>query len=213
MSVGTSPLNDFTRGFGTWGRSEDCPTVLAAMSAALARNWWLVALRGGLAILFGAVALLAPFATLYTLTVFFAAYMLVDGVVSITAAVRAAEKHERWVALLFAGLLDIVVGVLAMLLPGSALVAFAYLLAAWAVVMGALTLGATFQLHADHGRSWLGLGGALSLVFGAVLLVHPMASLLVLTFWLGGYAIAFGAFLLILAFRLRHRHTAARAST
>jgi uncharacterized membrane protein HdeD (DUF308 family) len=40
-----------------------------------------------------------------------------------------------------------------------------------------------------------------------------VASLLVLTFWLGGYAIAFGAFLLILAFRLRHRHTAARAST
>lgn len=212
MSVGTSPLNDFTRGFGTWGRTGDRPTVLAAMSAALARNWWLVALRGGLAILFGAVALLAPFATLFTLTIFFAAYMLVDGVVGISAAVRAAEKHERWGALLFAGLVDIVVALVAVLMPGSALVAFAYLLAAWAVVMGALTLGAAFQLHADHGRWWLGLSGALSLVFGAVLLVHPVASLVVLTFWMGGYAIAFGAFLLVLAFRLRHHHTVARPS-
>nr|WP_238312774.1 HdeD family acid-resistance protein [Methylobacterium crusticola] len=176
------------------------------MSAVLARNWWLIALRGVFAILFGIVALIAPIATLLTLVIFFSAYMLVDGIAEIVAAVRAAERHERWGYLLAAGLLNIVVGVLAFLLPGSALLAFVYLTAAWALVTGGLMIAAAFRLHNDHGRWWLGLGGALSILFGLALLVSPIASLIVLTYWMGGYAIAFGVFMLVLAFRLRSRH-------
>ncbi|RVU14329.1 HdeD family acid-resistance protein [Methylobacterium oryzihabitans] len=180
----------------------DC---LAAMSAVLARNWWLIALRGAFAILFGIVALVSPGATLLTLVIVFSAYMLVDGVAGIVAAVRAAERHERWGTLLLSGLLNLLVGVVAFLVPGSALLAFVYLLAAWALVTGGLMLAAAFRLHLDHGRWWLGLGGALSILFGLALVVSPAASLIVLTTWMGGYAIAFGAFMLILALRLRSR--------
>ncbi|MEH3144135.1 MAG: HdeD family acid-resistance protein [Methylobacterium frigidaeris] len=179
---------------------------LAAMSAVLARNWWLIALRGAFAILFGVIALVSPGATLFTLVIFFSAYMLVDGVAGIVAAVRAAERHQRWGTLLLAGLLNLLVGVVAFLMPGSALLALVYLIAAWALVTGGLMLAAAFRLHLDHGRWWLVLGGALSILFGLALLVSPVASLIVLTYWMGGYAIAFGAFMLVLAFRLRSRH-------
>ncbi|KMO31572.1 membrane protein [Methylobacterium aquaticum] len=179
---------------------------LDAMSAGLARNWWLIALRGAFAILFGAIALIAPGATLLTLVIFFSAYMLVDGITEIVAAVRAAERHERWGYLLAAGAINIVVGVLAFLMPGTALVAFIYLIAAWALVTGALMIAAAFRLHLDHGRWWLGIGGALSVLFAVALVASPALSLLVLTSWMGGYAIAFGAFMLVLAFRLRSRH-------
>ncbi len=186
---------------------------LSAMSAVLARNWWLIALRGAFAILFGIVALVSPGATLLTLVIVFSAYMLVDGVAGIIAAVRAAERHERWGTLLLSGLLNLLVGVVAFLVPGSALLAFVYLLAAWALVTGGLMVAAAFRLHLDHGRWWLGLGGALSILFGLVLLVSPAASLIVLTYWVGGYAIAFGAFMLVLAFRLRSRHTGSGGRT
>ena len=86
---------------------------LDAMSAALARNWWLVALRGVIAILFGAVAFIAPGAFVLSLVLFFAAYMLVDGIFVVVGAVRAAQRHERWGFLLLKGLVDIVVGVAA----------------------------------------------------------------------------------------------------
>jgi thiamine transporter ThiT len=69
---------------------------LDAMSAALARNWWLVALRGVIAILFGVLAFVAPGAFVLSLVLFFAAYMLADGVFAIVGAVRAAQRHERW---------------------------------------------------------------------------------------------------------------------
>jgi uncharacterized membrane protein HdeD (DUF308 family) len=176
------------------------------MSAMLARNWWLVALRGLLAILFGAIAFVAPGAFVLSLVLFFSAYMLVDGAFGIVAAVRAARQHERWGFLLLEGLLDLVVGVAAFLVPAAAVWAFVLLVAAWAILSGGLMIAAAFRLHLDYGRWWLGLGGLVSVLFGIVLLINPGMSALVLTWWLGAYAVAFGVMLLILGFRLRSRH-------
>ena len=72
----------------------------AAMCAVLAGNWWAVALRGVFAILFGLIALLAPGSAILSLVLLFAAYMLVDGIVGIVSAVRAAKRDERWGLLL-----------------------------------------------------------------------------------------------------------------
>lgn len=182
------------------------PARLDAMSAVLARNWWLVALRGLLAILFGVTAFVAPGAFVLSLVLFFAAYMLVDGIFGIVAAVRAAQRHDRWGFLLLEGLLDIVVGVAAFLVPAAAVWAFVLLVAAWALVSGGLMIAAAFRLHLHYGRWWLGLGGVVSVLFGIALLINPGMSALVLTWWLGAYAVVFGVLLLILGFRLRSRH-------
>jgi uncharacterized membrane protein HdeD (DUF308 family) len=185
------------------------PARLDAMSTVLARNWWLVALRGVFAILFGIAAFVAPAAFVLSLVLFFAAYMLVDGIFGIVAAARAAQRHERWGFLLFEGLVDILVGVAAFLMPAAAVWAFVLLVAIWALVTGGLMIAAAFRLHLHYGRWWLVLGGVVSLLFGLALLINPGMSALVLTWWLGGYAVAFGVLLVILAFRLRGRHEAA----
>ena len=67
---------------------------------------------------------------------------------------------------------------------------------------GALMLTAAFSLKLDHGRWWLALGGIASVIFGIVLLIAPVVGAVVLTWWLGAYAIVFGVFLLVLAFKL-----------
>jgi uncharacterized membrane protein HdeD (DUF308 family) len=179
---------------------------LDAMSAALARNWWLVALRGVIAILFGALAFVAPGAFVLSLVLFFAGYMLADGVFAIVGAVRAAQHHERWGFLLLEGIVDIIVGVAAVLVPAAAVWAFVLLLAVWALVTGGLMIAAAFRLHLHYGRWWLVLGGVVSILFGAALLINPGMSALVLTWWIGSYTFAFGVLLLILAFKLRSRH-------
>jgi uncharacterized membrane protein HdeD (DUF308 family) len=182
---------------------------LDAMSAALARNWWLIALRGVIAILFGIVAFAAPGAFVLSLVLLFAAYTLVDGAFAIVGAVRAAQRHERWGFLLLEGIVDIIVAVAAVLVPGAAVWAFVLLLAAWALVTGGLMIAAAFRLHLHYGRWWLGLGGLVSILFGIALALEPGMSALVLTWWIGAYTIAFGVLLLILAFQLRSRHAAA----
>ena len=174
-----------------------------AMSSALARNWWAIALRGVIGILFGIVAFALPGATMLSLVLLFSAYMLVDGVLAIVAAVRAARKHERWGLLVLEGVVDIATAVIAFAWPGITVLAFVLLVAAWAIISGGLMLAAAWRLNADHGRWWLVLGGVASLVYGVLLIVAPMIGAVVLTWWIGAYALVFGAALLVLAFRLR----------
>lgn len=186
--------------------STSAGAVDAGLSAVLARNWWAMALRGVAAILFGFIALVAPGAVLISLALFFAIYLLVDGIFGIVSAIRAAQKHERWGLLLGEGVLDIVVGLIAFLFPAGAVLGFVFMTAAWALMTGGLMLGAAFRLGREHGRGWMLLSGVVSIVFGIALVVAPVLGAVVLTWWFGGYAIAFGALLLGLAFKLRKQH-------
>jgi uncharacterized membrane protein HdeD (DUF308 family) len=186
------------------GSSTDT-TRVDPKCAVLARNWWAVALRGVFAILFGIIAFVFPGATILSLLLLFAAYMLVDGVFAIVAAVRAARAGERWGLLVLEGIADIATGVIVFLWPGISLLAFVLLMAAWAIVSGVLMAAAAFRLPKDYGRWWLVIGGIASVIFGVLLAIAPLIGAVVLTWWLGAYALVFGVTLLVLAFRLRSR--------
>jgi uncharacterized membrane protein HdeD (DUF308 family) len=184
------------------------PTVNDAMSALLAQNWWAIALRGFFAILFGVIALLLPGVTMLALVLLFAAYMLVDGVLAIIAGIRAARRHDRWGWLILEGAVDLVAGGIAVAWPLVTVVAFVWLLGAWAIVSGALLFAASFRLNIAHGRWLMTLGGTISVVWGVLLIIWPLIGALVLTWWIAAYALFFGVVLLILAFRLRSRRQA-----
>lgn len=187
---------------GGWPAGDD------AMSALLAQNWWAIALRGAFAIIFGIIALLMPGATMLALVLLFAAYLLVDGIFAIIAAVRAARRQERWGWLIFEGLVDLVTGGIAALWPLITIVAFALLMGAWAIVTGALLLGASYRLNIPHGRWLMALAGAISVIWGVLLIIWPLIGALVLTWWMAAYALIFGVAMLVLAFRLRSRRPA-----
>lgn len=172
----------------------------------LVQNWWLFLLRGIFAIIFGLIALIFPGPTMLSLALLFSAYMLVDGIAGIISAVRAIRrKEDRWGLLIFEGLLNIAVGVAAFLWPGLTVIAFVWLVAAWAIVTGGLMTAAGFRLNMDHGRWWMVLGGLLSLAYGVLLIVAPLIGAIVLTWWIGAYALAFGIALVIFSFKLRSR--------
>jgi uncharacterized membrane protein HdeD (DUF308 family) len=175
------------------------------MISRLAQNWWAIALRGVLGILFGLVALFLPGVTMLSLVLVFAAYAFTDGVLGIVSAVRAARQHERWIPLLLEGIVDIIIAAIAVLWPGITVTAFVLLVAAWAIVTGGLMLWAAFRLNTDDTRWWLVLGGVVSVIYGVLLILAPMIGALVLTWWLGAYALIFGVALIVLGFRLRAR--------
>jgi uncharacterized membrane protein HdeD (DUF308 family) len=191
---------------GPDGVSREPDGASMAMSAALARNWWLLALRGVLGILFGLIAFAFPGATILTFVLFFSAYMLVDGVFAILAAVRAARQHERWGLLVLEGLANIAAGVVAFIWPGLTILVFVLLIAVWALISGGFMLAAAFRLDREHGRWWLAFGGVVSILYGIALVIAPMIGAIVLTWWIGAYALVFGVALLVLAFKLRSRH-------
>jgi uncharacterized membrane protein HdeD (DUF308 family) len=175
------------------------------MSALLARNWWAMALRGVFAVIFALIAFFWPGATILSLVLFFSAYMLVDGVFGIIAGIRAASQNERWGLLILEGILNILVGVAAFAMPGLTVVFFVTLLAVWSLITGVLMIVAAFRLNPAFGRGWLIASGIISVLFGVALLVAPLIGAVVLTWWLGAYALLFGIALIALAFKLRSR--------
>src|SRR3979490_3330254 len=140
----------------------------------LVQNWWLFLLRGIVGIIFGCLALIFPGPTMLSLVILFSAYMLVDGVFGIVSAVRAIRrKEDRWGLLIVEGLLDIATGVVAFLWPGLTVIAFLWLIAAWAIVTGGLMAAVGCRRNIGHGGWWMVLGGLLSLAFGVLLIVTP----------------------------------------
>jgi uncharacterized membrane protein HdeD (DUF308 family) len=169
----------------------------------LARNWWAFALRGAVAVAIGVVALAMPETALVGLVLLFAAYLLLDGVFAIVAGFRAAERHQRWFALMAEGVVGIAAGLLIATLPELSLLLFIYVGAAWAIVTGVTLLFAAQRVYRHNGE-WLMLAaGILSILWGVMVLIWPAAGVVVWAWWIGAYALIFGAIMLALAFRLR----------
>ncbi len=170
------------------------------MFAALIDKWWVVSLRGVVAILFGILALVWPGMTLAALVLLFGAYAVVDGVFALFAAVGSEAKDRLWHAL--AGIAGIGLGVLTFVYPGITGLVLVYLIGMWAILTGVLEIVAGFELPIS--RDWLlALGGLLSVVFGVYVLFNPGSGALAIVWVIGGYAILFGIVLCVLAFRLR----------
>jgi uncharacterized membrane protein HdeD (DUF308 family) len=180
-------------------------SLRAATNATLVKNWWILALRGLLAIVFGIAAFVMPGATILSILLIFAAFSFVDGVFNIALAARRVHDHQRAAPLFLNGIFGVLFGVLVMLWPITAVLAFVFMIGFWALVSGGFMLWTAAFLHIDHGRWLMLLSGLVSIAYGVLLFASPLIGALVLTWWVGAYAIILGIALLFLAFRLR-RH-------
>ena len=170
----------------------------------LTRNWWLVALRGLFAIIFGVVAVIWPDITVQALVLVFGVYAIVDGVLSSVTAVGNRKQYPRWGLVLLNGLLSIAAGVMAFVWPGITALVLLFLIAAWAIVTGLFEVAGAIALRRElKGEGWLVLSGVLSILFGLAIVTWPGAGALALVWLIAAYAIVFGITLIALGFRLR----------
>ena len=179
------------------------------MLDSLARNWWALALRGLVAVLFGLLTFFLPGITLVTLVLLFGAYALVDGVFNVIAFFRLASHH--W-AFLIEGVIGIIAGIVTFAWPAITALVLLYVIAFWAIFTGVFEIIAGIRLRKAITNEWLLIAmGVLSLLFGVLIVFAPGAGALAIILWIGAYALVFGIFLLALAFRLRgHRRLIAQ---
>jgi uncharacterized membrane protein HdeD (DUF308 family) len=175
------------------------------MSNLLARNWWALALRGVLAILFGVLALRAPGAALVGLVWLFGVYALLDGVAAILSAISHRKQVSNWWVVMIEGACGIATGVLAFISSGLVALALVTLIAAWALVTGVLEMVAAVRLRQEIEGEWmLFLAGLASAIVGVILALFPRVGALVLIWLIAAYSILFGVLMIALALRL-HR--------
>lgn len=187
------------------------PFAPSLMLHALARNWWLLLLRGICAILFGVLTFVWPGVTLLTLVLLYGAFALADGALALAAAITGGTATSRW-WLAIVGLLGIAAGVVTFLWPGMTAVVLQLFIAGWAMATGVMQIIGAIQLRKEIDNEWLLIaGGALSIIFGLILLLQPAVGALALLFTIGAYAILYGILLVSFSLRLRKRsHLAGR---
>jgi uncharacterized membrane protein HdeD (DUF308 family) len=166
-----------------------------------ARNWWLLALRGVAAIVFGVLAFMWPGITLLGLVLLFGGYALANGILSLALAFKS--RRQRW-SLIFGGIISIITALITFFLPGITALGLVLLIAAFAIANGITEIAAAIRLRKVITNEWLlVLAGILSIIFGILLSLMPGAGALVLVFWIGAWMIAIGILLLVFAFRVR----------
>ena len=174
------------------------------MLSSLTRNWWMAALRGTFAVIFGVAAFVWPGMTFEVLVLLFGAYAFVDGILVLGFGLVAAGDGEQWWPLVLSGILGIAIGVLTYAKPETMALALVYVAGFWAIVTGLLEIVAAIRLRDVVSGEWLmGLSGALSVVFGVLVAAQPNSGALALVYLFGFYAILAGISQIGLGFRLR----------
>jgi uncharacterized membrane protein HdeD (DUF308 family) len=179
------------------------------MLQSLTRNWWLVVLRGVLAIAFGVATFIWPNAALQALIILFGAYALADGILYIATAISgsAMSSSSRWL-LVLGGVAGIIVGLLTFFYPGTTATLLLYFIGAWAIVTGIFEVMAAIQLRQEIDNEWLLiLSGVLSVIFGVLVFVYPSAGALSILWLIGFYAILYGVLIVALGFRVKSLDT------
>ena len=174
------------------------------LAAALGRNWWLLLLRGLVAIVFALLTWAQPGVSLAALVLVFGIYVLADGLLGVWSAIAKRRDNRHWWLLLLWGLVGIVVGVMTFIMPGITGLVLLMYIAAWAIVTGVLQIVAAFRLRKEIQGEWLmGLMGVLSVAFGLLLVAQPGAGALAVAWVIATYAFIFGALTVMMAFKVR----------
>lgn len=177
--------------------------LAADLAQTLGRHWWVLLLRGLIAMVFGALTFMWPAVTLGWLVLVFGAFAFIDGALSLWTAFTDREHENRWL-LLLGGLVGVGAGIITFARPGITALALLVYVAVWAIVTGVTQIVAAIRLRKHiEGELFLGLAGLASIAFGTILIMRPDVGALAVVWIIGSYAIIFGVLLAALSFKLR----------
>jgi uncharacterized membrane protein HdeD (DUF308 family) len=181
------------------------------MLSNLVRNWWLFALRGVFAIVFGVVAFVWPEVTRLALVLWFGAYLVLDAILALVIGIGPL-RGTRWWPMIVTGLVGIVAGALILIWPDTAARVVLYFTAAWAIGKGVFDIAAAITFRREITNEWaLALSGAAAIALGVLLVAFPEAGLVSLTWAIGAYSLFVGGAQIVLAYHLRSLHNQAEA--
>lgn len=173
-----------------------------------ARFWLLLLLRGAIAVILGVVLLIWPHPTLGVFRILFVAYALVDGIVAAVSAIRNATAKEPWIRRALEAAIALAAAIVVWVWPHIVLAVLGYLIGAALVLRGIVQIVGVLKIPAtERIRSWLIVGGIVSVIAGTVFLFSPRSGLNLFVWTLAVYGLVFGVILIVVAFRLKRGAT------
>ena len=170
----------------------------------LAKNWWTFVLRGVLLAVLGILALASPGITAATLIFWIAMFLFVEGILTLLGVIMAwKEREEKWLHVL-EGVLTIILGVIMFRAPELALFFAVLYVGIWSIMSGVARIAMAIQLRKEiSGEFWMALGGAISVLFGILIIAQPGVGAATLMWMLGLFALLVGIILIVFGFKVK----------
>lgn len=169
------------------------------------RNWWTVALRGLVLVVFGILALSWPDRTVTVLLRIFGIIVLVYGIIMLIEALLARRDEEQssiWP--LVGSLVAIAAGVITLAWPSATGLVVIYIVAVWAIATGVIEIAAAFSFPVRDWAVWLlATGGLVSIIIGILFILFPGDGVVGLAWLIGLYALFVGLLHLAIGFKMR----------
>ena len=160
---------------------------------------WALGISGVLSIALGVVIIAYPGISLDALVIVFGAFTLARGVTGLAVALSSPIKDGRgW--LVVSSLVSIAVGIIVFVWPDISALALLYVIGAYAISFGLITIVGAFRLPVSGSDTvLLVLAGLLSIVFGIVMFAKPGAGALAVLALIAAYALVAGVTELVFA--------------
>lgn len=174
------------------------------MVKSLSRYWWLFLLRGIIAAFVGILLIAWPGLSLEILIMIYGIFALVGGIFSMILSLVGIGSNKNWWVLFLEGLLGLVIGWIVLEWPILTVYLLARIMVWWALISGTLQiLVAIFARKEVKNETYMILSGVLSLIFGLLLVSQPIASIIVLSWIIGFYAMFFGILFIVFSFQIK----------
>ena len=168
----------------------------------LQKNWWLLALRGLLVLIFGLIALFMPGVAIASILLYLGVIALIAGIVILFEGF-AAEKGEKGIKIL-EGIIYIMFGLLFLVKPGYILSFTLYFIAFWALLAGIFQIYSAIKLRKVIQNEWLLiLNGIISIIFALLIFSNVVAATGAIIMVIGIYAIISGIMMIMASFRIK----------
>lgn len=169
----------------------------------LSEHWWILLLRGIIAVLFGLAIFAMPGLTLVLFVLLFGAFALVEGVLLIIDSIMNKNTNGRWWLRLLQGVVAILAGIAVFAWPGITALFLLYVIAFNAIFGGIFqAISAFLYRKAIHGEILLIAAGIISVLFGVLLIMYPLSGALALVRVIGIFEMFYGILLMVMSFDL-----------
>jgi len=173
------------------------------MVKSLIQAWWLVILRGVVAIIFGLALLAAPVKSSVVITALVGLFILLDGVIVSISSLFTIKDNKHWWILLLWGLVGILVGAAIFAYPGITLKVLFFLFALWLLLIGILLLVTAIVVRKESEMEWfLAANGIVALILGVLFLGNPQVSFTIMAVLVGLFALFSGILTTAFGFKL-----------
>lgn len=145
------------------------------MQTWLYKNWWVLAINGVIAVLFGIMTIRVPLDVIQKFILFFGLLILLSGIVLIIVSLFNLKKKKSWIIWLLEGIFNTAVGILIISNREITLDLFLVFFGIWALVLGVLQGIIILNMKQEQpGKQLLFINFILCVALGIMLFYNPL---------------------------------------